>query len=171
MKFKTFQFESNANFFPIIKCPKKCLTLWELSTTHLLFPYSFEELIPENHPVRIVNSVEKINIEPLLKAYSKEKNPNYHPVMMLKMMVFAYMKNIYSSRKMEKALRENINFMWLSNMSIVDHNTVNRFRTHKLEVAIKDIFSQMVLLLAEEGLVSLRQVFVDGTNIEAQSNR
>ncbi|MFC0343164.1 transposase, partial [Epilithonimonas hispanica] len=81
------------------------------------------------------------------------------------------MNNIYSSRNIEKALRENINFMWLSNMSIVDHNTVNRFRAHKLEAAFKDIFSQVVLLLAEEGLVSLKQVFVDGTKIEAQSNR
>ncbi len=98
----------------------------------VLFPYSFEELIPNNHPVRIVNDIlERINIAPLLKAYSKEGNPSYHPVMMLKVMVFAYMNNIYSSRKIEKALRENINFMWLSNMSIVDHNTVNRFRAHK----------------------------------------
>ena len=86
-------------------------------------------------------------------------------------MVFAYMNNIYSSRKIEKALRENINFMWLSNMSIVDHNTVNRFRSNKLEAAFKDIFSQVVLLLADEGLVSLKQVFVDGTKIEAQANR
>ena len=138
----------------------------------VLFPYSVEELIPDNHPVRIVNDIlERINIDPLLKAYSKEGNPSYHPVMMLKVMVFAYMNNIYSSRKIEKALRENINFMWLSNMSIVDHNTVNRFRAHKLEAAFKDIFSQVVLLLAEEGLVSLKQVFVDGTKIEAQSNR
>ena len=120
----------------------------------VLFPYSFEDLIPDNHPVRIVNDIlERINIDPLLKAYSKEGNPSYHPVMMLKVMVFAYMNNIYSSRKIEKALRENINFMWLSNMSIVDHNTVNRFRTHKLEAAFKNIFSQVVLLLAEEGLV------------------
>ena len=138
----------------------------------VLFPYSFEELIPDNQPVRIVNDIlERINIDPLLKAYSKEGNPSYHPVMMLKVMVFAYMNNIYSSRKIEKALRENINFMWLSNMSIVDHNTVNRFRAHKLEAAFKDIFSQVVLLLADEGLVSLKQVFVDGTKIEAQGNR
>lgn len=138
----------------------------------VLFPYSFDDLISENHPVRVVNDIlDRINIDPLLKAYSKEGNPSYHPKMMLKVMVYAYMSNIYSSRKIEKALGENINFMWLSNMSIVDHNTINRFRTHKLEAAFKDIFSQVVLLLAEEGLVSLRQVFVDGTKIEAQANR
>ena len=69
----------------------------------VLFPYSFEDLIPHNHPVRIVNDIlEKLNIEPLLKVYSKEGNPSYHPVMMLKVMVFAYMNNIYSSRKIER---------------------------------------------------------------------
>lgn len=78
----------------------------------VLFPYSFEDLISENHPVRIVNDIlEKVNIEPLLRAYRKEGNPSYHPVMMLKVMVFAYMNNIYSSRKIEKAFREIINFM------------------------------------------------------------
>ena len=53
-----------------------------------LFPHSFDELIPENHPVRVINSViEKINIQPLLEAYSKEGNPGYHPKMLLKIMV------------------------------------------------------------------------------------
>lgn len=138
----------------------------------VLFPYSFDDLIPENHPVRVVNSIlDRINIDPLLRAYSKEGNPSYHPVMMLKVMVFAYMNNIYSSRKIEKALRENINFMWLSNMSMVDHNTVNRFRAEKLQEAFKDIFKQVVLLLVKEGLVSMKHVFVDGTKIEAQAGR
>lgn len=56
-------------------------------------------------------------------------------------------------------------------MSIVDHNTANRFRGNRLESAFKDIFSQVVLLLAEEALASLRQAFADGAKIEAQANR
>jgi transposase len=53
----------------------------------VLFPYSFEDLIPENHLVRVLNSVlDKMNIDPLLKVCSKERNPNYHPVMMLEIM-------------------------------------------------------------------------------------
>ncbi|WP_165796629.1 MULTISPECIES: transposase [unclassified Chryseobacterium] len=101
-----------------------------------------------------------------MKAYDKEGNPSYHP-MMLEVIAFAYMNNVYSSRKIEKALRENINFMWFSHMSVVDHNTINRFRSHKLEASFKDIFSQVVLLLAEEGLVSMREGFMDGLKIEA----
>ena len=91
--------------------------------------------------------------------------------MMLKVMVFAYMENIYSSRKIEKAMRENVLFMWLSNMNIADHNTIARFRSQKLQSAFKDVFTQVVLLLAEEGLITLKQIYTDGTKIEAQAGR
>lgn len=138
----------------------------------VLLPYSFEDLIPEKHPVRIVDQVvESINIQPLLKVYSKEGNPGYHPKMLLKVMLYSYMTNIYSSRKIELALRENINFMWLSSMSVVDHNTINRFRSDKLKDSFKDIFKQVVLMLASEGLVTLKQIYTDGTKIEAQAGR
>src|SRR5699024_8683798 len=86
--------------------------------------------------------------------------------MMLKVMVYAYMDNIYSSRKIEKAMRENINFMWLSAQQVVDHNTIARFRSNRLKDVFKDIFKQVVMLLAEEGLVKLKEVYTDGTKIE-----
>src|SRR5690625_4109852 len=75
-----------------------------------LFPPSIEELIPKDHPVRIVNGViEQLDLKLLTEVYAKEGRPSYHPKMMLKVMVYAYMDNIYSSRKIEKAMRENIN--------------------------------------------------------------
>ena len=61
--------------------------------------------------------------------------------------------------------------MWLSNMNIVDHNTIARFRSQKLQIAFKDILTEVILLLAEEGLITLKQVYTDGTKIEAQANR
>ena len=65
----------------------------------ILLPYSFDDLIPEKHPVRIVDQVvECINIQPLLKAYSKEGTPGYHPKMLLKVMLYAYMTNVISYR-------------------------------------------------------------------------
>lgn len=137
-----------------------------------LFSYSFDDLISEKHPVRVVDQVvESINIQPLLKAYSKEGNPGYHPKMLLKVMIYAYMSNVYSSRKIELAIRENINFMWLTGMSTVDHNTINRFRSDKLKDSFKEIFKQVVMMLAEEGLISMKQIYTDGTKIEAQAGR
>ena len=137
-----------------------------------LFPPSIEDLIPQDHPVRIVNGVvEHLDLKPLIKAYSKEGQPSYHPKMMLKVMVYAYMDNTYSSRKIEKAMRENINFMWLANREVADHNTIARFRSKKLKGAFKDIFKQVVLLLAGEGLVTLKEVYTDGTKIESVAGR
>lgn len=137
-----------------------------------LLPYSFDDFISEKHPVRVVDQVvESINIQPLLKAYSKEGNPSYHPKMLLKVMLYAYMTNTYSSRKIELAIRENINFMWLTGMTVVDHNTINRFRSNKLKDSFKEIFKQVVLMLASEGFISLKQIYTDGTKIEAQANR
>lgn len=137
-----------------------------------LFPPSIEDFIASDHPVRVVNGViEQINIDALVQAYHITGKPGYHPKMMLKVMVYAYMDNIYSSRKIEKAMRENINFMWLSGRQVADHNTIARFRSEKLKKAFKDVFKQVVLLLAEEGLVTLKQVYTDGTKIESVAGR
>ena len=65
-------------------------------------------------------------------------------------MVYAYMDNTYSSRKIEKAMRGNINYMWLTNRQVADHNTVAHFRSQKLKSVFKDIFKQVVLLLVGE---------------------
>ena len=141
-------------------------------TQAFLIPPSFDELIDVNHPVRVVNTIiDKIDIKHLVKQYKGGGTSSYHPKMMLKVMVYSYLTNIYSSRKMEAALKENIHFMWLSGMNKPDHNTINSFRGHRLKDTLKDIFAQVVQLLAAEGLVSLKEVYVDGTKIESVANR
>jgi len=90
---------------------------------------------------------------------------------LLKVLIYSYLRNVYSSRQMEDSLKENIYFMWLSGMNMPDHNTINRFRGKRLEGQLKDIFSSVVILLAGEGHLSIKEVFVDGTKIEANANR
>ena len=126
----------------------------------MLLPPSLDELIPVKHPVRVVNEViDSIDISPLLQNYKSGGTSSYHPKMLLKIMVYAYMTNIYSSRRMENALRENVFFMWLSSMSYPDHNTINRFRSERLAGVLKDIFKEVVLLLSEQGLISLKEIY------------
>ena len=72
---------------------------------------------------------------------------------------------------MEAALKENIQFMWLSGMNKPDHNTLNRFRSQRLKDVLKEIFAQVVMLLVESGHVSLQEIYTDGTKIEANANR
>jgi transposase len=138
----------------------------------LLLPPSLEEMIPHNHPVRVVNQViEAVDIQSLLGKYKPGGTSSFHPRMLLKVLVYAYINNIYSSRRIEAALRENIHFMWLSALSTPDHNTINRFRGERLKEALEKIFSQVVLLLQAEGVLSIKELYVDGTKIEANANR
>lgn len=138
----------------------------------MLLPPSLEELIDEHHPVRVVNEViERINIDPLLKSYKPGGTSVYHPKMLLKILIYGYLSNVFSSRKLEAALKENIHFMWLSAMSKPDHNTIARFRSERLKEVLKQIFGQVVTLLVEEGLVSIQTLYTDGTKIEANANK
>lgn len=61
--------------------------------------------------------------------------------------------------------------MWLSGMSKPDHNTINRFRGVRLKHALRSVFQKVVKLSAEEGLLSIDQVYTDGTKIEANANK
>src|SRR5690606_17583659 len=96
---------------------------------------------------------------------------NYHPQMLLKVLVYGYVTNIYSSRKLEAACRESIYFMWLSAMNYPDHNTINRFRGVRLKHALRQVFEDVVQLLAREGLLSIDEIYTDGTKIEANANK
>ncbi len=138
----------------------------------LLLPPNLEELIQENHPVKTVSEIiDRINLEGLIKNYKGGGSSAYHPRMLLKVLVYGYLCNIFSSRKLEAAIKENVHFMWLTGMSRPDHNTINRFRCHRLKEELKIIFTQIVLLLEDAGHVSLQTAFVDGTKIEANANR
>ena len=137
-----------------------------------LLPPSYDDLVPENHPVRIVNIIiDHIDISALEKSYKGGGTSSYHPRMLLKVIIYAYLRNLYSSRKIEQALHENIHFMWLSGQSKPDHNTINDFRGKRLQGHFKKIFHQVVLLLVEQGVINLKDIFVDGTKIEANANR
>lgn len=138
----------------------------------MLLPPSYEELIPEKHPVRIINQViDALDIEPLLDKYKGGGTSSYHPRMLLKALIYAYVTNTYSSRKIEEACRFQIPFLWLTGAQTPDHNTINRFRSQRLQGVLREVFTQVVYMLAEEGLLSLKEVYTDGTKMEANANR
>ena len=92
--------------------------------------------------------------------------------MLLKVVVYAYLTNIYSGRRMASLLEENVFFMWLSGMSRPDFRTINRFRSERLaDGRFESIFQQVVELLHDEGLISLDVQYIDGTKIESVANK
>ena len=73
----------------------------------MALPPTFEELIPGDHPVRVVNQIiNEINLDPLFKKYKTVGCTSYHPRLLLKVLVYGYLCNIYSSRKIEAAIKK-----------------------------------------------------------------
>ena len=136
-----------------------------------LLPPSLEELIPEDHLVRVVNRViEKIDIQPLLGNYKGGGTSSYHPRKLLKVVVYAYAEKIYSLRKIAKALRENVNFMWMSAGNQPDFRTINHFRGEVMKDTVRAVFSKVLEMLIEAGYIKMENYFVDGTKIGANAN-
>jgi len=137
----------------------------------ILFPHNLSEWIPEDHLSRIIDSIiEAIDLTPILEKYPGGGRASYHPKMLLKVIIFAYCEKIYSSRKIEKALKENIHFMWLSGQQIPDFRTINRFRL-KLKTPIKKIFFHIIKFLMKKKYISFENYFLDGTKLEANANK
>ncbi len=137
----------------------------------VLFPQRIDEDIAENDPVRIVNAVvDSLDLENFRKLYKERGRSPYHPKMMLKSVIYAYMNNIYSCRKIEKALKRDIHFIWLAGYEKPDHKTINNFR-NRVKDEINNVFTQLVLLLADRGFVSLDVEYIDGTKIESKANK
>ena len=138
----------------------------------MLIPLNLEEMVPVDHLVRQVDEIiNRIDTSELDKQYKGGGTSAYHPVMLLKVILYAYSQRIFSSRRIAKALRENIHFLWLSRMNQPDFRTVNRFRGVILREMIENVFTQLVEELINLGLVDLEQYFVDGTKMEANANK
>jgi len=139
----------------------------------LKLPMEIEIYIPKDDPVRLLNAIcERIDHEELYAAYSKEGRNEYPSRILFKVITYAYMPKIYSTRGIESACRENIKFMYLlEEYRVPDHNTIGRFRKQRLRKAIEGLFRQLVEMLVKAEEIDLSTVFIDGTKIEAQANR
>ena len=137
----------------------------------LFFLLNPNENIAENDPVRVVDAVvESLDLSEFKKLYRERGRCPYHPKMMLKIILYAYMNNIYSCRKIEKAVQRDIHYIWLAAQERPDFVTINRFR-NRVKNEINNIFTQVVLLLAERGFITLDVEYIDGTKIESKANK
>ena len=127
--------------------------------------------IAQNDPVRVVDAVvESLDLSEFKKLYRERGRCPYHPKMMLKIILYAYMNNIYSCRKIERAVQRDIHYIWLAAQERPDFVTINRFR-NRVKHEINNIFTQTVLLLAERGFITLDVEYIDGTKIESKANK
>ena len=137
----------------------------------VLFPQRIDENIAENDPVRIISAiVDSLHLEAFKKLYKEKGRSPYHPRMMLKVILYAYMNNVYSCRRIEKLLLRDIHYIWLAGYEKPDFITINRFR-NRVKNEINNIFTQVVLILSSKGFITLDVEYIDGTKIESKANK
>ena len=137
----------------------------------LLFPQRIDRDIPKDDPVRILKSViESLDLSGFKKLYHERGRSPHHPKMMLMVILYSYMNNVYSCRKIEKLLYRDIYYIWLSGYQKPDFATINRFR-NRVKNEIGHIFTLLVLILVEKGFVTLEVEYLDGTKIESKANK
>ena len=136
-------------------------------------PLDLEISIPSDDPVRLVSAfVEEMDLSELYKTYGRIRKNQATPRQMLKLVIYAAMNRIYSSRDIRKACKRDINFMYLlEGMPAPDHATITRFISLHFSACAKVLLAQMSDLLYLLGEISGKTIFIDGTKIESAANK
>ena len=136
-------------------------------------PLDVEILIPADDPVRLLSAfVEGMELSDLYQTYGKIKKNQATPRQLFKIMVYASMNRIYSSRDIETACRRDINFMYLlEGKPAPDHATFARFISLHFAQCSKKTLAEVSKLLDSLGEISGKSIFIDGTKIESVANK
>lgn len=150
---------------------KKRFKFYEPDQT-LLLPPSLHEWLPKNHLAYFISdTVDQMDLSAIYDNYKNERGqPPYAPRMMVKIWLYGFSQGIRSSRKIEKALYEDIGFRMLSANQQPDHWTLNEFRRRHLE-ALGGLFVQTVQMAQRANIVKMGHVAIDGTKIKANASK
>src|SRR6266403_990861 len=144
-----------------------------LPEQELLLPPSLREWLPENHLVYFVSDVvDQLDLSAIHAVYVKEKRgqPPYDPRLMTKLLVYGYCTGVFSSRRIQKRLREDIPFKVLAAGNEPDFRTISDFR--KIHIgALEKLFEQVLAMAPECGAIQLGRVSLDGTKLKANASK
>ena len=138
-----------------------------------LLPPSLREWLPEEHLAYFVSDlIDQMDLSKIEQYYEREERgyPPYHPVMMTKVLVYGYCVGVFSSRKLEKRLIEDIAFRILAAGNEPDFRTISEFRRIHLK-ALEGLFEQVLRTALELGAMKLGRVAVDGTKLKANASK
>jgi transposase len=139
----------------------------------LLLPASLQDWLPRGHLAYFISdTVDALDLGAFYARYAGggARNQPFHPAMMVKLLVYGYATGVFSSRKMERRLHEDLAFRMLGAGNFPKHRTIRDFRAFHLK-ELSDLFVQVVKLAQEMGLVKLGTVAIDGTKIKANASR
>ena len=139
-----------------------------------LLPPTIQDWIPENHLARfIAETADHIDLTNILNKYQRKDSrgaEGYHPLMLVRLLLYGYAVGIVSSRDLEKATYDQVAFRYLAADQHPDHDTIANFRRNHLE-QLGELFTQGLELCREAGLVKAGRVCLDGTKIAANASR
>jgi transposase len=150
----------------------KTFRAWEPEQRWLL-PPAVEEFVPPGHLAHFVRELvrEELDLAAILAAYDDERGqPPYHPVMMTALLLYAYCQGVYASRRIAQACEQRLDFMAVTALGQPDFRTISDFRKRHLG-ALSGLFTQVLKLCAQVGLVKLGHVALDGTKIKANASK
>ena len=147
-------------------------TLYE-SYYQINLPLELERMIPASDPVRLLSAfVEGMDLSELYRTYDRFRKNQASPRQMMKIVLYAAMNRIYSSRDIQRSCQRDINFMYLlEGMPVPDHATIARFVSLHFSRCSKELMTQMSEILYALGETSGKTIFIDGTKIESVSNK
>ena len=138
----------------------------------LMIPMEWKTLINKDDIVFVINDIiENMNIDKLLETYSPLGSNSYSPKMMLKILMYGYVRKRYSSRQIAEAVQSDIKFIWLAGGNKPTRNVINSFRKDKMKIIMEDVFVELLAVLENKGYINTEEYFVDGTKIEANANK
>jgi transposase len=139
----------------------------------LLLPPSLRDWLPENHLVYFVSDVvDQLDLSKIHATYGEERRgqPPYDPCLMTKLLVYGYCIGVFSSRRIQKRLREDIPFKVLAAGNEPDFRTISDFRKNHLE-ALQGLFEQVLEMALEAGAMKLGRVSLDGTKVKGNASK
>lgn len=139
----------------------------------LILPLNLECIIPSDDKVRLLSQfVEELDLTDLYRTYDRVRKSSATPKQMLKVVLYAAMCRLYSSRDIETACRRDINFMYLLEGSPApDHATIARFIYLHFAQLSQSFLAAMSEWLYLHGEISGHDLFIDGTKIESCANK
>lgn len=138
-----------------------------------LLPPSLREWLPENHLAYFVSDlIDELDLSAIESYYEREERgyPPYHPRMMTKLLVYGYCVGVFSSRKLEKRLVEDVAFRVLAAGNEPDFRTISEFRRIHLR-ALEGLFVQVLRLAMKLGAMKLGRVAIDGSKVKANASK
>jgi transposase len=139
----------------------------------LLLPPSLRQWLAEDHLVYLVSDVvDQLDLSAMHAVYEKEKRgqPPYDPRLMTKLLVYGYCTGVFSSRRIQKRLREDIPFKVLAAGNEPDFRTISDFRKIHIE-RLPGLFEQVLAMALECGAIQLGRVSLDGTKLKANASK